>query len=81
MASKQGVVKLHERIEKSQVAIARFAAIVEEYRALRSDLAPGPARQRLEELIKLNEDTAAILKRSLVITEGDLSREERRPAD
>jgi len=72
--------KLYERIEKSQEAIARFARMTEEYRKMRASVPAGPARLRIDDLIRLNEATAAILKRTLVITEGDLSRAEREKA-
>jgi hypothetical protein len=69
--------KIHERIEKSQAAIARFARMSAEYRQMQKDLPVGPARQRIDDLIKLNDDTAALLHRGLLITEGDLSRAQR----
>jgi hypothetical protein len=77
MGSDSKTTKFHERIEKSQAAIERFARMAEEYRSMRKELAPGAPRERLNELIKLNEDTAALIKRSLVIKEGDLCRQER----
>lgn len=69
--------KIHERMERSQEAIDRFARIVDDYRAIKKLTPDAKARERLDDLIKLNNDTLALLKRGLVISEGDLSRSER----
>jgi hypothetical protein len=66
--------KIHDRIEKSQEAIQRFARINEEYRTLQKEVSPGPARARIDELIRLNNATAAVVKRGLILSEADLGR-------
>ena len=62
------------RLERSLEAIATFARIGEEFLALRAATPPGPDRDRIDRMIKLNQDTLAAVNRSLMITEGDIAR-------
>jgi hypothetical protein len=70
--------RIHDRIEKSEQAAATFARIGEEFKAMRKDTAAGPARDRLDRLIELNDQTAAVVRRTLAINERDLGREQAR---
>jgi hypothetical protein len=68
--------RAEQRIEKSLVAMATFARIGEELLAMRAATAAGAAMERLERMIQLNRDTHAAVKRSLMIAEGDLARQQ-----
>jgi hypothetical protein len=68
---------LHERMEKSLEAIATFARIGEEFRMLRNAATTAGERERVDQLIKLNTDTMAAVKRGLMLTEEDIGRNER----
>jgi hypothetical protein len=69
---------LHDRMDKSLEAIATFARIGEEFKMLRKAAATSGERERVDQLIKLNTDTMAAVKRGLMLTEDDIGRSERR---
>jgi hypothetical protein len=71
--------RAERRLEKSVEAVATFARIGEEFLAIRAATAPGPARDRIDRMIQLNQETLAAVKRSLIISESDLARQ--RPTD
>jgi hypothetical protein len=65
------------QLEKYLEAVAAFARIGEEYHVLRAGTPSGPARERLDRMIQLNRETLTVVKRSLMISEGDLARQQR----
>src|SRR5688500_14405846 len=67
--------RAERRIEKSLESLATFARIGEELVAMRATTAAGVAMERLEKMIQLNRETHAVVKRSLLIAEGDLARQ------
>jgi hypothetical protein len=67
--------RIHDRIEKSETAAATFARIGEEFKSMRNATPSGPERDRLDRLIDLNTQTAAVIRRTLAINERDLGRE------
>jgi hypothetical protein len=69
--------KLQTRMERSLEAIANFARYAEEFAALHKTAATIEARARIEELLRLNKQTAAVLKRSLFVTDGHVPGDDR----
>lgn len=57
--------------------MATFARIGEEFLLIRASTPEGPDRERIDRLIQLNRETLAVMKRSLVISEDELARQER----
>ncbi len=51
-----------------------FARIAEEFKAIRKDTPPGPARDRIDQLIRLNQETMDVMKRNLSMRTADLQR-------
>lgn len=62
------------RIAKSQAAVESFARIAEEFKAIRKNTPNGPARDRIDGLMKLNAETLAAVGRSLELSEEELAR-------
>jgi hypothetical protein len=67
--------RIQARIDRSQDAAATFARVGEEFKAMRKATPAGPARDRLDKLIELNSQTAAVVRRTLAINERDFGRE------
>lgn len=67
--------RAEQRIERSLAAVATFARIGEDFIAMRAATAAGVAMERLERVIQLNRETHPVVKRSLLIAEGDLARQ------
>jgi hypothetical protein len=72
VATLERIDALRRRVEHCQEAIATFARIQEELLAIRKASALGLARARVDAVLKLNRETTAVLRRSLVIAENDL---------
>jgi hypothetical protein len=63
---------LRRRIAQCQESIATFARIQEELLAIQKASALGVARARADAVLKLNRETMAVLRQSLVIAENAL---------
>lgn len=65
---------MHARMEKSMAAIASFARIAEDFKIIRKAAATTEARDRIDRLIKLNQETMDAVKRGLLVNEHDFGR-------
>lgn len=65
---------LEERVASCQDSVGTFMRIHEELIVLRGLSAIGVARERMDAMIRLNQETMDVIKRSLAIAEGELAR-------
>lgn len=65
---------MHERMEKSMAAIASFFRLAEDFKAIRKVASTTEARDRIDRLIQLNQETMDAVKRGLLVTEQDIGR-------
>jgi hypothetical protein len=63
------------RLEESLAAVATFARIREELLLKRMATPLGPQRERIDQMVSLNQETLRNLKQSLTIAEDTLARE------
>jgi hypothetical protein len=76
MSTAERIAVLRQRAERCQEAVATFMRIREELLVMRKDSAIGVARDRIDGMIKLNQETLEAIKRGLTIAEGELRRAE-----
>jgi hypothetical protein len=63
------------RLEKSLAAVATFARIREELLLKRMATPLGPQRERIDQMVNLNQQTLRSLQQSLAIAEDTLARD------
>ena len=76
MPTAERIAVLRQRAERCQEAVATFMRIHEELLVMRHEAAIGVARERIDGMIKLNDETLDAIKRGLAIAEGELRRAE-----
>jgi len=67
--------RARHRLEKSLAAVATFARIREELLLMRMVAPLGPKRDRIEQMISLNQETLKALSRSVTIAKAALTPE------
>lgn len=77
MSGPERLAALRRRAEKYQAAVATFAHIQEELLCLRRRTATGSALDRVDAMVKLNQEVAEIVKG--ILTSAEMALEQAKP--